>query len=329
MSIRARLTLALLLGLLLGVVAVGRRHGCSPSAIPARAHLRPPAAASSARCPGGCAPAGRSDAARARELCRCRRRSQADAERHSRHGRGAGRSFDLPEPDEFEDMKVSTSGAYAGIGVEVAPGKDGVSVVRRMAELAGRARRHPGRRHDRQDRRPEVDPANLDAAIARMRGPEGSPIHLLVRRARQQRAARFQGRARAGASCRASPPRLLTPDYGYLRITSFTDTTAERARARGGAARAPQPAQAQGLHHRSAQQSRRGARCGGADRGRFPRSRHHRQRRRACARGASSAWRPSRATSAAAPRWCCWSTAARPRPRRSSPPRCTTISAPP
>src|SRR5580658_6919891 len=36
-------------------------------------------------------------------------------------------------PDEFEDMRVSTSGAYAGIGVEVLPGKDGVAVARRMA----------------------------------------------------------------------------------------------------------------------------------------------------------------------------------------------------
>src|SRR4029077_18206773 len=35
-------------------------------------------------------------------------------------------------PDEFEDMKVSTTGAYAGIGVEVVPGKEGVEVVRRM-----------------------------------------------------------------------------------------------------------------------------------------------------------------------------------------------------
>ena len=39
----------------------------------------------------------------------------------------------LLSTDEFEDMQVSTSGAYAGIGVEVAPAKNGVSVVRRMA----------------------------------------------------------------------------------------------------------------------------------------------------------------------------------------------------
>src|ERR1700727_2393645 len=36
-------------------------------------------------------------------------------------------------PDEFDDMKVSTSGTYAGIGVEVVAGKGGVSVVGRMA----------------------------------------------------------------------------------------------------------------------------------------------------------------------------------------------------
>src|SRR5271156_3776201 len=43
-------------------------------------------------------------------------------------------------PNQFEEMKVSTAGSYAGIGVEVAPGKGGVTVVRSMpGSPAGRA----------------------------------------------------------------------------------------------------------------------------------------------------------------------------------------------
>ena len=48
-------------------------------------------------------------------------------------------------PDEFQDMKVSTSGAYAGIGVEVVPGKEGVEIARRMDGSPRTARRHPDR----------------------------------------------------------------------------------------------------------------------------------------------------------------------------------------
>ncbi len=163
--------------------------------------------------------------------------------------------------DEFEDMKVTTSGSYAGIGVEVAPGKDGVSVVRAHGELAGRARRHPDRRRHRAHRRAcAVDPADLDAAIARMRGPEGSAIHLAVRRAGASRAARVSRSSAPQVRLQSVAAELLTPDYGYLRISSFTDTTAselERAVARLERAQSGPP---QGLRHRPAQQPGRRAR---------------------------------------------------------------------
>src|SRR5579862_5811494 len=35
-------------------------------------------------------------------------------------------------PDEYDDMRVSTSGAYAGIGVEVVQGKGGISIIHCM-----------------------------------------------------------------------------------------------------------------------------------------------------------------------------------------------------
>jgi carboxyl-terminal processing protease len=128
-------------------------------------------------------------------------------------------------PDEFEDMKVSTTGSYAGIGVEVAPGRDGVSVVRRMANSpAERAGIETGDIIVRIDD-VAVDPADLDAAIARMRGPEGSPIHLAIRRAGSSALLDFKVQ-RAQVRLQSVAAELLTPEYGYLRITSFTDTTA-------------------------------------------------------------------------------------------------------
>jgi carboxyl-terminal processing protease len=136
--------------------------------------------------------------------------------------------------DEFEDMKVTTTGSYAGIGVEVAPGKDGVSIVKRMANSpAARAGIQQGDIIVKIDD-VAVDPADLDAAIARMRGPEGSTIHLSVRRPGSSATLDFHVQ-RGEVRLQSVAAELLTPEYGYLRITSFTDSTAgevERAVAR-------------------------------------------------------------------------------------------------
>ncbi len=70
-----------------------------------------------------------------------------------------------------------------------------------------------------------MDPQDLDAAIARMRGPEGSPIRLAVHREGSPSLLEFQVE-RAHVQLRSVAAELLTPDYGYLRISSFTDTTA-------------------------------------------------------------------------------------------------------
>jgi carboxyl-terminal processing protease len=128
-------------------------------------------------------------------------------------------------PDEFEDMKVSTSGAYAGIGVEVIPGNEGVEVVRRMeGSPAQRAGIETGDVIISIDG-VAVSPSDLDAAIARMRGPEGSTIRLLIRRGASPSPIEFKVE-RAHVQLHSVGGEMLTADIGYLRITSFTDTTA-------------------------------------------------------------------------------------------------------
>jgi carboxyl-terminal processing protease len=129
-------------------------------------------------------------------------------------------------PEEFQDMRVSTSGEYAGIGIEVAPGRDGVSVVRRMPNSpAERAGIHTGDVIVRIDDI-AVDPADLDGAIARMRGAEGSAIRLAVRRAGTDGLLEFKVQ-RAQVQLQSVVAEMLTPEYAYLRITSFTDSTAQ------------------------------------------------------------------------------------------------------
>jgi len=127
--------------------------------------------------------------------------------------------------DEFQDMEVTTSGAYAGIGVAVSAGKEGVSVVRRVP---GSPAAHAGLRAGDVIVRIDnvaVDPADVEAAIERMRGPEGSPIRLAVLRAGTPSLLKFDIR-RAHVKLVSVESELLTPQYGYVRITSFTDSTA-------------------------------------------------------------------------------------------------------
>src|ERR1700728_5438114 len=181
MSARARLTLALVVGILLGMsLSVADRvlADRDPGATLAIAH------------PSGHSALPWSDARLLAEVMQRVRDNYVDAvDDHTLMQnaiRGMVEALDdhstFLSPDEFEDMKVSTSGTYAGIGVEVVPGKGGVSVVGRMpGSPAERAGIQTGDVIVQIDGI-EVDPADLDSAIARMRGPEGSQIRLAVRR---------------------------------------------------------------------------------------------------------------------------------------------------
>jgi carboxyl-terminal processing protease len=224
MSIRFRITLALALGVLLGfsLSLAGRvlaERGPATNTAAARSALG--------------APLPWSDAQLLAEVLQRVRENYVDpvddhvlmqnAIRGMVEGLDEHSSF--LSPDEFDEMKVSTTGSYAGIGVEVAPGKDGVSVVHRMPDSpADRAGIMTGDVIVRIDDQ-AVDPAKLDEAIAHMRGPEGSVLRLGVRREGSAELLEFKVR-RAQVQLRSVAGEMLAPGYGYLRITSFTDTTA-------------------------------------------------------------------------------------------------------
>jgi carboxyl-terminal processing protease len=224
MSPRARLTLALLVGLLLGVsLSVATRVAAE--------HSPPYSALAAPAVPGAALPW--KDARLLAEVMQRVRDNYVDpVEDHQLMQnaiRGMVEALDdhstFLTPDEFDDMKVSTSGAYAGIGVEVVPGRGGVSVVRRMVgSPAERAGIQTGDVIVRIDGI-AVDPSDLDAAIARMRGPEGSPIRLAVHRDGAAALLEFQVE-RAHVQLHSVAAEMLTANCGYLRITSFTDTTA-------------------------------------------------------------------------------------------------------
>ena len=125
---------------------------------------------------------------------------------------------------EYEAMRVSTSGHYSGVGLEVA-GQDGKVVVVTPIEgsPADKAGVHAGDVLLEIDGR-AVDAAHLEDAIERMRGFVGSKVHLAVSRAGEPEPLQFE-LARSDVRVRTVRAEPLPGHYGYVRITHFNDAT--------------------------------------------------------------------------------------------------------
>src|SRR5689334_17131782 len=142
------------------------------------------------------------------------------------------------DAEEYADLRVSTAGTYAGIGIEVSTADRALRVVRPFRDSPAAA---AGIRSG--DMIAAIDGApvgtDLDAAMAHMRGPRGSRVKLAVVRSGSALPLEFTvERAQVDVHSVAMVP--LDGGYVYARITSFSDTTAgdfatgiARARARG------------------------------------------------------------------------------------------------
>ena len=129
------------------------------------------------------------------------------------------------DSEEFEEIRLSTMGSYPGVGIEVVAEDAGVKVLRPIegspAEQAGM------RSGDFIVKIDGVDVgADLAGAINRMRGPAGSTVRLTVRRSGHAELLNFSLR-RAKVEVRSVAQQDLEPGYGYVRITGFSETTAD------------------------------------------------------------------------------------------------------
>jgi carboxyl-terminal processing protease len=127
--------------------------------------------------------------------------------------------------DEYDEIRLSTSGSYPGIGVEVAAEQDGIKVLRPIADSpADRAGLKTGDVIVRIDDAPVQ--ADVDAAIDQMRGPAGTQVKLSVRRPGAEQVVDL-ALERAQVEVHSVSSQGLEPGFGYLRITTFSDTTAQ------------------------------------------------------------------------------------------------------
>jgi carboxyl-terminal processing protease len=129
------------------------------------------------------------------------------------------------DTEEFEEIRLSTMGSYPGVGIEVVAEDSAVKILRPIeGSPADQAGLLPGDQIVRID---DTDiGADLAGAIARMRGSSGSVVKLTVLRPTTGQTLDFSLR-RAKVEVHSVAQQSLEPGYGYLRITGFSETTAD------------------------------------------------------------------------------------------------------
>jgi len=129
------------------------------------------------------------------------------------------------DAEEYADLRVSTAGTYAGIGIEVSTADRALRVVRPFRDSpAAAAGIHSGDMISAIDGTPVG--TDLEAAMARMRGPRGSTVKLAVTRMGQTLPLEFTVE-RAQVDVHSVTMASIDGGYVYARITAFSDTTAE------------------------------------------------------------------------------------------------------
>ena len=128
------------------------------------------------------------------------------------------------DADQFEEIRISTTGNYTGVGLEVTVDDGRIRVVSPMdgmpAQHAGIA---PGDVLLTIDERP-VDGTRLSDAVSRMRGHPGSSVALGILREGHDEPLTFNIQRKAIA-VRSVRSEYLGDGLGYLRITHFSETT--------------------------------------------------------------------------------------------------------
>jgi len=129
------------------------------------------------------------------------------------------------DADEYDDIRISTSGRYSGVGIEVSVNDGRVVVVTPVddspARLAGIL---TGDIVISVDGMP-VDSGNLNDTVFRLRGPPGTIVTVGILRGSDVEPLSFDLR-RSTIQVSSVRHDMLEPGYGYIRLTHFSETTA-------------------------------------------------------------------------------------------------------
>jgi carboxyl-terminal processing protease len=128
--------------------------------------------------------------------------------------------------EEYDEVKISSSGRYSGVGIEVSMEDDQVVVVSPFeGSPAASAGIRPGDVIASIDGVP-VNTANLADTIGRMRGAEGTTVKIGILREGSAEPLQFTLK-RSRVELRSVKSELLEPGMGYVRISQFSETTGD------------------------------------------------------------------------------------------------------
>jgi len=128
--------------------------------------------------------------------------------------------------DEYDEVKISSSGQYSGIGIEVSMEDEEVVVVSPFdGSPAAEAGIRPGDVIATIDGAP-VNTTTLADTIGRMRGKEGTTVKIGILREGSAEPLQFTVK-RSRVELHSVKAELLEPGMGYVRISQFSETTGD------------------------------------------------------------------------------------------------------
>ena len=132
---------------------------------------------------------------------------------------------DYLDDSDLKDLTEDTTGAYSGLGIEVAQMDDQLRIVTPIDDTpAARAGIKPGDVIVSIDGK-NVQPDAIDEALKQLRGPPGSKITLGILHA-DAKAPIMIALVRETIHVASVSGRMLEPGYAYLRISQFQEDTA-------------------------------------------------------------------------------------------------------
>jgi len=133
------------------------------------------------------------------------------------------------DEQEYEEMRITTSGGYSGVGLEVSAADGRVVVVSAMeGSPAAEAGVRSGDVIISVDGMP-LDPQDVDDTVLRLRGEPGTQVRLTLTRDGGENPL-ILDLTRAQIQVSSVRYDLIEPSYGYLRLTHFSETTGEDVR---------------------------------------------------------------------------------------------------
>jgi len=133
------------------------------------------------------------------------------------------------DADEYQDVRISASGSYSGVGLEVSTNDGAIVVISPIdGTPAQRAGIISGDRIIAIDDVSVVDDG-LDETVKKMRGRAGSPVSLSVQRENYDDPISFN-LTRQKIQVVSVRHQVLEPSFGYLRLSQFNDASVAETR---------------------------------------------------------------------------------------------------